>query len=194
MPHKQLMVSTASIHHHIYLRRCKVERKSSVVGGIILILVGAFFLLVQLFPGLLSWFDISQQWPLIIIFVGGLFLLGAILGTPPLAIPAMVIGGTGLMLYYQNATGNWESWAYIWTLYPGLVGVGIILMHTLNGKFKQGLREGGNLLLISAVMFVVFAAFFNGLGVLGQFWPVLIIVAGLWLLWKNRSAGLQGKK
>lgn len=171
-----------------------MERKSSIVGGAILILVGIFFLLVQFFPGLLGWFDISQQWPLIILLVGGLFLLGAFLGTPPLAMPACIIGGTGLILYYQNVSGNWESWSYIWTLYPGLAGLGVILMQALSGNFSQGLREGGRLLAISAVMFLVFAGFFNGWGVWSQFWPLLVIGVGLWLLWKNRSTSPQDKK
>ena len=93
-----------------------MEKKSSIIGGAILILAGVFFLLAQFFPGLVSWFNIGQQWPLIIIFVGGLFLAGALLGTPPLAIPGSIIGGTGLLLYYQNASGDWASWAYAWTL------------------------------------------------------------------------------
>lgn len=170
-----------------------MERKSSVIGGVILILVGVFFLLVQFFPGLLGWFDLSQQWPLIIVLIGGLFLLGALLGTPPLAMPAFIVGGTGLILYYQNLSGNWASWSYIWTLYPGLAGLGVILMNALSGKMGEGLREGGKLLLISAALFVVFGGFFTGWGVWSQFWPVLIIAAGLWLLWKNRGARPQGK-
>jgi hypothetical protein len=44
------------------------------------------------------------------------------------------------------------------------------------------MREGGRLLIISLVMFVVFGAFFNGFGGLGRFWPVLLIGAGIWLL------------
>ena len=171
-----------------------MEKKSSIIGGAILILAGVFFLLAQFFPGLVSWFNIGQQWPLIIIFVGGLFLAGALLGTPPLAIPGSIIGGTGLLLYYQNASGDWASWAYAWSIYPGLVGVGILLMQTLSGNFRQGMRESGILFLISVVLFAVFGAFFNGLGGLGQFWPVLIIGLGLWLLWKNRDARPQSKK
>ncbi|MBK8985582.1 MAG: hypothetical protein IPM39_05805 [Chloroflexi bacterium] len=171
-----------------------MEKKSSIVGGVILIFAGVLFLLVQFFPGLVNWFDMSQQWPLIIIFVGGLFLLGALLGTPPLAVPATIIGGTGLILYYQNISGNWGSWSFLWTLYPGLAGLGVLLMHTLSGKFRQGLREGGPPLVVSGVLFVIFAASFNGLGRLGQFWPLLIIAVGLWLLWKNRGASSPGKK
>lgn len=162
-----------------------MEKRSSIVGGAILIIVGALFLLVQLFPGLVDLLDIDRQWPLTIVAVGGLFVLGALLGTPPLAIPGSIIAGTGVLLYYQNLSGDWASWAYAWTLYPGFVGIGIILMNLLSGRVKRGIQEGGNLIVVSVVLFVVFAAFFNGLGGLGQFWPVILILAGLWLLLRN---------
>ncbi len=84
-----------------------MEKKGSIIGGIILILLGVFFFLLQFFPGLADLFNLSQQWPLIIIGAGVLFLLGALFGNPPLAVPGMIISGTGVILYYQNATGDW---------------------------------------------------------------------------------------
>jgi hypothetical protein len=171
-----------------------MEKRGSIIGGMILILLGAGILMLQLFPELAEFFDMSQQWPLIILFAGFLFLMGALFGNPPLAIPGMVISGTGLILYYQNSSGDWASWSYIWSLYPGFVGLGIILMHTLQGTWRQGLREGGGLLVISAILFVVFGAFFTGLGGLSRWWPVFVILGGLWLLWKNRPAASKGKK
>ena len=104
-----------------------MEKRSSIVGGLILIGVGTMFLLLQLFPSLADQIDLARQWPLVIVTVGGVFLLTAVLGTPPLAIPGSIIGGIGGILYYQNLTGDWASWAYVWALIPGFVGVGIIL-------------------------------------------------------------------
>lgn len=163
-----------------------MEKRSSIVGGLILILVGTLFLLMQFFPGLADRIDLANQWPLIIVAIGAFFLLAALIGTPPLAIPGSIIAGIGGILHYQNLSGNWASWAYIWALIPGFVGVGTILMHMLQGQFRRGVREGGSLLVISAIMFVVFAAFFNGLGGIGQYWPVLLILAGGWLLIKRK--------
>ncbi len=168
-----------------------MEKKGSIIGGVILILLGAFFLLLQFFPGLAEQFNLSQQWPLIIVGAGILFLLGALFGNPEIAVPGMVISGTGLILYYQNTTGDWASWAYAWSLYPVFVGLGLILMHTLQGHWRRGLREGGGLLGIGVVLFVIFAGFFNGFGGIGRFWPILIILGGLWLLWKNRPSQTQ---
>ena len=165
-----------------------MEKRGSIIAGIILILLGVFFLLLQFFPGLADLFNLSQQWPLIIVGAGFLFLLGALIGNPSLAVPGVIISGTGLILYYQNATGDWASWAYIWSLYPVFVGVGLMMTYALQGNWRQGVREGRGPALVGAALFVLFAGFFNGLGGVGRLWPVLIIVGGLWLLWKNRPS------
>jgi hypothetical protein len=160
-----------------------MQKRGSVIGGLIMIGVGAIFLLLQMFPELASRLNMAQQWPLIIVVVGGVFLVAALLGTPPLAIPGSIITGIGGMLYYQNATGNWASWAFAWALIPGFVGIGLLLAGILaGGRDRVPMREGGRLLIISLVMFVVFGAFFNGFGGLGRFWPVLLIGAGIWML------------
>lgn len=164
-----------------------MERRSSIVGGIVLILAGLFFLTVQFFPGLLSWLDIGRQWPLLIVGIGGLFLLSALLGTPPLAIPGTIVTGTGLILFYQNNSGDWSSWSFIWSLYPIFVGLGIFLMYVLQGNGRQGWQEGGPPALVGAILFLVFWGSFRGFSLLGQFWPILIILIGLWLLWQNRG-------
>ncbi|MCP4539302.1 MAG: hypothetical protein GY832_19370 [Chloroflexi bacterium] len=155
------------------------SRRSSLTGGMILILLGAWFLAVQLVPGLQNWFS----WPWIIIGVGILMLLGGLLGgVPDMAVPGCIVGGIGGILYWQNATGNWDSWAYIWSLIPGFVGVGIILSGLFGGKLRKSLREGGNLILTSLIMFIIFGAFLGGPNLLGDYWPVLLILLGLWTL------------
>lgn len=160
-------------------------RRSSVIGGIILILVGLFFLALPLFPNLADLVDIEQQWPLIIVAIGALFLIAALLGTPPLAVPGSVISGIGLLMYYQNLNDAWETWSFAWALIPGFVGIGTILMHTLQGDVRTGLSQGGRLMLISLILFVIFAALFGGGLTFGQIWPVLLIGLGLWMLAKN---------
>jgi len=164
-----------------------MQKRSSIIGGIILIVLGGIFLLLQLFPSFADQFDIGRQWPLIIIAAGGFFLLSSFLGTPALAVPGCVIGGIGGILYYQNLSGNWASWAYVWALIPGFAGIGTILMGLLGDGRKTNVREGGRLVLISLIMFAIFGAFFNGLGGIGQYWPVLLILLGGWLLFTNRK-------
>lgn len=163
-----------------------MEKRNSIVGGIILISVGVLFLLMQLFPGFADVFDFGRYWPLLIILLGGLFLLGAFLGTPQLAIPGSIITGIGLILYYQNTTGNWASWAFVWTLIPSFVGIGLIITDWLIPG-KQGMTpDGTKLIVISLAMFVVFGSFFSGFGGIGRFWPIVLIAIGAWIIWQNR--------
>lgn len=171
-------------------------KRSSIVVGTILILVGILFLLVQFLPGLAASLDISMQWPLLIIGVGGLLILSAFLGTPTLAIPGSIVAGIGGILYVQNLTGAWSSWAYVWALIPGFAGIGTLLAGLLGHRRRHSWREGGRLIATSAVLFLIFGAFFNGLGGLGQYWPVLLIGLGLWMMLpsrKKRRSGSQEK-
>ena len=160
-----------------------MQKHSSIVIGLILILAGLLFLFFQAFPGLAPHLDLANQWPLIIVGIGALLLLGALFGNPPLAVPGSVVSGIGLMLAYQNMSGNWASWAYAWTLIPGFVGLGIILMGMLDREKREQIRDGLRLLLISFALFVVFGGF---LGAFGQYWPVLLIVGGVLLLFRGR--------
>lgn len=159
------------------------QRRSSLVGGLILILFGGLFLAVQLFPGLRTLFNFSFSWPWFVIGAGFLlFILGLLVGAPGMAVPAAIVGGIGGLLYWQNSTGNWASWAYAWTLIPGFVGIGILLAGLLGEKPRQSIREGSQLLIISLVLFAIFSAFLGGGRIFGPYWPVLIILLGLWLL------------
>lgn len=155
------------------------ERRSSLAGGLVLILVGLCFLVIQIVPGLQVWFS----WPLIIVGVGVLLLIiGLLTSVPAVAVPACIVGGIGGLLYWQNATDNWESWAYAWALIPGFVGLGIVLSGLLGGEARQSMRAGGWLILISLVLFTVFGSFFGALGLVGAYWPVLLIALGLLVL------------
>lgn len=55
-------------------------------------------------------------------------------------------------------------------------------MNVMQGSFRQGLTAGGWPILISAVLFLVLGSFFGQLGVVGQFWPLLLVLAGVLIL------------
>ncbi|MGD2148468.1 MAG: hypothetical protein PVH41_17370 [Anaerolineae bacterium] len=155
------------------------RRRANLAGGLVLILLGAGILVVQLLPGVQFWFS----WPWLLIGVGVLLLvIGSVTGVPALAVPACIVGGIGSILYYQATTGDWDSWAYVWALIPGFVGVGVLLSGLLGEEGSGAVRGGATLILISLVLFAVFGSFFGALGFLGQYWPVLLILLGLVLL------------
>ena len=159
------------------------QRRSNIILGMLLILAGAWFLAEQFYPALRIWDTFTWTWPWILIGVGGLLLLiGLLVGAPGMAVPAAILAGVGGILYYQNQTGDWGSWIFLWTLIPGFVGVGILLADLLTGKLRQGLRNGGPLILISLILFSVFGASLGRLGTLVTYWPVLLILLGVWFV------------
>jgi LiaI-LiaF-like transmembrane region len=158
------------------------NRRSGLVGGLLLILLGGAFLAAQFVPGFQTWFSAEKSWPLIVVAIGVLLLVLALaLRTPPLAVPGCIVGGIGCMLYYQNATGDWESWAYAWTLIPGFVGLGVMVSGLLEGQPIRSLAAGLWMILISLVAFAVFGSFL-GTGRFTAYWPVLLILGGLLML------------
>jgi len=154
--------------------------RANMAIAVALILIGGWFLAVQFVPALHAWTLERMTWPVAVIGVGVLLaLVGLLSWSPELLVPACIIGGLGGLLYWQNTTGNWESWAYAWTLIPGFVGVGVFLSELLRGRFRQAVTGGGWLILISLVMFLIFSSFLGGPSLLGAYWPVLLILLGL---------------
>lgn len=154
------------------------DRKSALGTGILLIGLGLFFLARQIFPEFLGWRGLLT-WPFSIMGVGFfLLLLGLATGNPGMAVPACIVGGIGGLLYWQNLTGNWASWAYAWTLIPGFAGVGVVLEGLLSGRLDK-VKGGGWSILVSLVMFAIFASFLGGPQLLGVYWPVLLILLGV---------------
>ncbi len=164
----------------------KERQKPGVVIGVILILIGLWMLSVHLVPGLEASLNGLFTWPLSIVLVGAfLLLLGLLVGNPEMAIPACIVAGIGMIIYYQNLNGTWMSWAYAWALIPGFVGVGIILSRLLGSARTDAYRRGLNLILISLVLFAVFGAILGGFTFLGPYWPLILVAGGLVLLFQN---------
>jgi len=164
------------------------RRRSNLLGGLLLILIGSVILTIQLLPEI----QVPVSWPWIIIGFGlALFLIGTATGVPALAVPACIIGGLGGILYYQSITGDWDSWAYIWALIPGFVGLGLVVSALLGGDGGEAARAGSWLMVVSLVLFTVFGSVFGALGLLGDYWPVLLILLGLVLLGRPLLQGRQ---
>jgi hypothetical protein len=160
------------------------QGRTQLALGIILILLGAWFIAQRTIPEVATITERFSRGPLSVVGVGALLLLlGLILGAPGFAVPAAIVAGIGGILYYQGLTGDSSSWSYMWTLILGFVGVGIILQGLLGENTRQNLRHGLNLVVVSAVLFLVFSAFLGGWNILGNFGPaVLLILLGLWVL------------
>ncbi len=147
-----------------------------------LIGVGALFFFGQFFS-----FNFSEiLWPFFVI-VPGLFLLyQAYNGDDSLTglmFPGVIVTGTGVILFYQSLTGHWESWAYVWAVYPGLVGLATRWRGERLGQEKD-IRTGTEMMRWSFTAFIGFFLFFellifNGFG---GWLPLVLIGAGVLLL------------
>ena len=170
-----------------------MKNRGQLAVGLFLILLGLLFLAQKQIPALSQWMGIYMQWPLNLIVVGVLILIfGLLIGVPAMAIPAVVVAGIGGIIYYQMRTDDMQSWSYMWALIPGFVGVGSILTGLLSRNMQQ-VRSGANAIVASAVLFVVFAAFFGKLALLGSYGPaILLVLLGVWILvqglWRNRRS------
>ena len=162
------------------------QRIVSLIGGIALISLGALALLAQVFERFDFW---GTFWPFIIIGLGALFFIGMVTGgksAAGLAIPGSIITGIGLMLFVQNLTGHWESWAYSWTFIIMFVGMGIYIMGLWSGEASQR-KSGLDVARVGLTMFIIFGVFFEGLifksfGLSEYILPVALILVGLYLI------------
>jgi len=166
---------------------------AGIALGVVLVVVGLFYLVVQVAAVDLS----SFGWPLFVIIPGvTLLVVGFVsLGTGA-AIPGGILTMVGLVLAYQNSTGHWTSWAYAWALVaPGGVGLGLFLQG-LRERYGNLIRQGRSLMFIAALIFMVGFVFFesilnisgiNDQPVVKAALPALFIVIGIVLLARSIS-------
>jgi len=168
---------------------------SSLAVGIVLVVVGLFFLVMRLFNIDLS----SYGWPLYVIIPGlTLLVVGFVSLGSGGTIPGGIITMTGLVLAYQNSTGDWASWSYAWALViPFGVGVGVLLQG-LRDRDPRQLKQARTLMfwgvLIFMIGFVLFESILNisgiDYGIFGRAaLPVLLIVIGVTLLARSFQRG-----
>lgn len=173
------------------------ERRGNAapIIGAVLVILGLLFFAQQFINVDLG----DYLWPFFIIVPGLLFFVAMVAGgrsAGGLAIPGSIITMVGLILLGQNLTGWWQSWAYAWALiFPTAVGLGMLIQGWWSGEphlFQTGLR----FVAVGLGLFAVFAIFFElvlgigGFGGLGSvLFPLLLIVAGVFLLFGRRLFG-----
>jgi membrane-associated HD superfamily phosphohydrolase len=124
----------------------------------------------------------SFHWTMVLVGSGLFFILPGLNKTfRKFFIPGFILTGLGLILSYQRISGDWTSWSYVWALIPGLTGLGILASA---GKNQKVVLAGGIILWISTISFLVFAVCFAHAWQVYRYWPVLLILLGLFQLTK----------
>lgn len=156
--------------------------------GLLLVVGGGLLLAGQLMD-----IDIGRiGWPLFIIIPGVALLVAglAVSGGLGLTIAGTIVTMVGLILFYQNATDHWESWAYAWALVgPFASGLGMVVHGTVHRQ-TDVVRSGWWPLLSGLGLFVAGFIFFEGIiGLSGDRFPLpdwalpaLLILLGVGVL------------
>ena len=170
----------------------------TLIVGALLIGFGLLALAGQVFRGLHFW---STFWPFIIIGLGALFFVGMFAGgksVTGLAIPATIITAIGLILFYQNLTGHWESWSYGWAVILISVGLGIFIMGAYGGVEEQR-KTGLGVMRVGLILFILFGGFFElifsageNFGLRQVVFPVALILLGIYLIYKRFQPSQHG--
>ncbi len=163
------------------------------IGALLLIVIGGVFLAGNFFNFSFNFWNIG--WPLFVLVPGLAFLFFAITGDKNavgLIFPGTIVTGTGAILFYQNMTGNWESWAYVWTLYPLFVGIALSYEGYRRNQ-PHNIATGRNMIMGGLIGFLVFGAFFELMifnendQLLNIGLPLVLIGVGAFLLLNRRS-------
>lgn len=147
--------------------------------------------------GLMLLLGIGNFWSLFIL-LPGLALLAAFQqggrSAAPLAVPAMLITGTGALLLFQSLTGYWESWGFAWTLYGVFLGLGVQMMgQRLEDAHLTKIGRG--MAMVSAAIFATLGSLFLVLSstLIRTLLMFAFFAAGAYLLMNRGEGGHKSK-
>ncbi len=154
------------------------NQRSAIWTGGLLIIVGALFLAANLLD--IEW---RKIWPLFF-FAGAAVNFLAFLSNRRnygVLMPAAILTIYGILFQYCVVTGWWRM-SELWPIFILGPGVGFLTMY-LFGKREAGLLVPAFILIgISAVFLLTFGP----LRYYSRFWPVILIIAGLLLLLRQK--------
>jgi hypothetical protein len=162
------------------------KRAGTVVPGVILILLGLFFLLQQFAPGFLGWDTI---WPIFPTLGGVAFLFGWLFSRD--RDPGLLFIGTAatlIGLFFFAFTFNLFEWADMGKLWPAfpLIGGFAFLALFAGGRFRDWGAAGVGCVAVLiggiAFGFTLFRLPRALADVLIKLWPLALILIGLFIL------------
>lgn len=162
------------------------DRTGAIVPGIILILLGLFFLMQQLAPDLLGWDSI---WPAFPTLAGVAFLGGWLVSRD--RDPGLLFVGTGATLvglfffFFTLGVFEWAEMGKLWPAFPIIGGLAFLVMF-VGGRFRDwGAAGVGCVAILVGVIasgFTLFGLPRSLIAALIKLWPLSLILIGLFAL------------
>ncbi len=161
-----------------------MRNRGALYAGILVVALGLIMLFAQATQGMhvlglnLGW---RLAWPFLILLAGLAFLLpigiwwerrASLAG---LAVPGVIITVNGLILLFQNMTGLWGTWSYLWALEPIAVALGLLALYFMTNRDQGVLVASGIVGGVGVLGFLLSSGAFRILG------PLVLILAGVLL-------------
>ena len=166
------------------MKTSSAERRGSVFGGLIIIAIGVWFLMSSLGVNLPN---IGNMWPVFPV-LGGLAFLGAYLFGDERDSGFLIPGVGGLLtgvFFFMFTFGiyEWGEMGRLWPVFPLIGGVAFLAMF-----FAE--RDGGLLVpalggIAVGIVGLLATTIGFSLAWLGTYWPVILIILGIFVLAQN---------
>ena len=169
--------------------------RSRLVFGACLVLLGLFLLFGEIVGSIFHIRIGHYTWPFSILVPGVLLYALAFTvddnNSKGVVFAGSIVSGLGVLLFLQNLTGWWASWAYAWAfIVPTSIGVGEMVFGTLRSK-QDMVNEGWRLTKIGLIILLFGVLFFELLigisgirffGMRSLCFPAALVILGLALV------------
>ncbi|WP_046174152.1 hypothetical protein [Domibacillus indicus] len=158
-----------------------------IFPGILLIGFGLYFFLQH---SAFTWIKPYLGWPALLLITGFAFLAQGLKSDGNHILPGVVLTGFGLHFYVVDFLGWWAHETGVFIL---IIAVGFFIQHQKTGS---GLLNGILFLLLASVIlfYETIKQWFSPIGLVWQFWPLILIAAGGYLLFVQKNGGYTRKK
>lgn len=162
-------------------------RDTSTAVGVLLILLGLVFFVVTQGAFDLNW---RTAWPFFPMVAGIFFLALAFLSPEPWRRSSLVLAGTvpllvGLFFFSRSVGLVEDDMSRMWPVFPLIVGVAFFAAFLASeGRARYYLIPAGVLMLVALVFGAILWSG-GSYSIIGQVWPVFLIIAGVLLLFTN---------
>lgn len=153
-----------------------MKQKQSAFWGYFLIAIGIVMLLANWFP-----VGMELMWPIFPLMVGGSSIYGYILNKKNIGLlmPGCILVIISFLFFYCNFAG-WYHMETLWPIFLLAPSIGFAAMYVL-GNQERGLLIPTVLLGGLSLIFMFISTGY------GNWWPLIMILAGLFLIFQERK-------